>query len=116
MPRELRVWADESSAVSAWEVIFPTGRFSILISPELSRGFSGEGQMLQRLAGNESADALPAVKAALRWQARIDPDDVGARAGLQTKPGRIGPGHARQPRPGRLRPGPRRLLPPRASL
>lgn len=80
--RELRVWADESSAVSAWEVIFPTGRFSILISPELSRGFSGEGQMLQRLAGNESADALPAVKAALRWQARIDPDDVGARAGL----------------------------------
>lgn len=82
--RELRVWADESSAVSAWEVIFPTGRFSILISPELSRGFSGEGQMLQRLAGNESADALPAVKAALRWQARIDPDDVGARAGLTT--------------------------------
>jgi hypothetical protein len=81
--RELRVWADESSAVSAWEVIFPTGRFSILISPELSRGFSGEGQMLERLAGNESAGALPAVKAALRWQARIDPDDVGARAGLQ---------------------------------
>lgn len=82
--RELRVWADESSAVSAWEVIFPTGRFSILISPELSRGFSGEGQMLQRLAGNESVDALPAVKAALRWQARIDPNDISARAGLQT--------------------------------
>ena len=80
---ELRVWSDDRSAVSAWEVIFPTGRFSILISPELSRGFSGEGQMLKRLAGNESVDALPAVKAALRWQARIDPNDVGARAGLQ---------------------------------
>lgn len=81
--RELRVWAEESTAVSAWEVLFPTGRFTILISPELSRGFSGEGQMLERLAGNDSSAALPQVKAALRWQARIDPADVGARSGLR---------------------------------
>src|SRR6185369_9825744 len=81
--REMRVWADDSSAVSAWEIVFPTGRFSILISPELSRGFSGEGQMLQRLAGNDSTEALPQVKAALRWQARIDAADVGTRAGLE---------------------------------
>ena len=80
--RELKVWADESSAVSAWEVVFPTGRFSILISPELSRGFSGEGQMLERLASDDRADALPHVKAALRWQARIDVADVSARSGL----------------------------------
>jgi hypothetical protein len=81
--REMRVWADDSSAVSAWEIVFPTGRFSILISPELSRGFSGEGHMLQRLAGNDSTEALPQVKAALRWQARIDAADVGTRAGLK---------------------------------
>src|SRR5262249_4758971 len=81
--RELRVWADDNSAVSAWEVIFRTGRFSILISPELSRGFSGEGQMLERLSGKESSEALPQVKAALRWQARIDAGEVGTRAGLK---------------------------------
>jgi SWIM zinc finger len=81
--KELRVWGDDNSAVSGWEVLFPTGRFSILISPELSRGFSGEGQMLERLAGNESNDALPQVKAALRWQARIDAADVSARSGLK---------------------------------
>jgi hypothetical protein len=81
--RELRVWADDSSAVSAWEVIFATGRFSILISPELSRGFSGEGQMLQRLASDEANAALPQVRAALRWQARIDPADVSAKSGLK---------------------------------
>src|SRR5262245_13782205 len=81
---ELRVWADESSAVSAWEVLFPTGRFSILISPELSRGFSGEGQMLERLAGPGASAALPQVKAALRWQARIDTADVSACSGLKT--------------------------------
>jgi hypothetical protein len=80
--KELRVWAEDNSAVSAWEVIFATSRFLILISPELSRGFSGEGQMLERLAAGESAEALPQVKAALHWQARIDTADVSARSGL----------------------------------
>jgi hypothetical protein len=83
--KELRVWADDSAAVSAWEVLFPTGRFSILISPELSRGFSGEGQMLERLADNDSSAALPQVKAALRWQARIDAAEVSARSGLSAE-------------------------------
>jgi hypothetical protein len=82
--RELIVWASEDSAVSAWEVIFPTGRFSILISPELSRGFSGEGQMLERLASDAHTEALPLVKAALRWQARIDATEVSAKSGLTT--------------------------------
>jgi hypothetical protein len=83
--RELTVWASEDSAVSAWEVIFPTGRFTILISPELSRGFSGEGQMLERLSSDAGADALPHVRAALRWQARIDTAEVTVRSGLTTR-------------------------------
>lgn len=78
----MRVWADEGSEVSAWEVVFPTGRFSILISPELARGFSGEGQVLQRLAGKGWQDALPHVRAGLRWQARIDAQELSASAGL----------------------------------
>jgi hypothetical protein len=80
--RELRVWAAEGSAVSAWEVIFPVGRFCILISPEVIRGFSGEGQVLEQLAGKSGPDALPHVRSALRWQARIDAADVSARSGL----------------------------------
>jgi len=83
--KELRVWADDSAFVSAWEVVFPTGRFSILISPELSRGFSGEGQALERLAHHDSSAALPQVKAALRWQARIDAAEVSTRSGLKTE-------------------------------
>ncbi len=81
--KELQVWANDSN-VSAWEVVFPTGRFSILISPELARGFSGEGQMLERLANDAGPDALPRVKAALRRRARIDPAAVSAQAGLGT--------------------------------
>lgn len=80
--QKLCVWADESSAVSAWEVILARGRFSILISPEVTRGFSGEGQMLQRLAGSAGRDAVPQVRAALRWQARIDGGDLCRRHGL----------------------------------
>lgn len=81
---KLTIWASADSAVSAWEVIFPLGRFSILISPELSRGFSGEGQALERLASGGRADALPHVKASLRWQARIDLAEVCARSRLTT--------------------------------
>jgi hypothetical protein len=79
---QVRVWAQEGSDVSAWEVHFATGRFSILVSPELARGFSGEGQMLERLATRAGHDALPQVRSALRWQARIDAADVSARSGL----------------------------------
>jgi hypothetical protein len=82
--RELAVWASDDSVVSAWEVIFPAGRFSILISPELSRGFSGEGQMLEHLASDAHTEALPHVKAALRWQARINTAEVSAKSNLTT--------------------------------
>jgi hypothetical protein len=83
--REMTVWANSDADVSAWEVVFPTGRFSILISPEVSRGFSGEGQMLERLASETRGNGLPQVQASLRWQARVDAKDVCARSGLDPK-------------------------------
>lgn len=83
--RELRVWADEDSSVSAWEILFAAGRFSILISPEVARGFSGEGRMLQRLADKSALAALPQVRAALCWQTRIDVADVSAHTSLSLR-------------------------------
>ncbi|MBL8823001.1 MAG: SWIM zinc finger family protein [Planctomycetia bacterium] len=79
---ELHVWADANTEVSAWEVVFPTGRFTILISPELTRGFSGEGQVLQQLASSSCTEALPQVKAGLRWQSRIDVAEVSRQSSL----------------------------------
>ena len=46
----LRVWADEDSGVSGWEIQGAAGRFFALLSPEPYRGFSGEGQNLTQLA------------------------------------------------------------------
>jgi hypothetical protein len=83
--RELRVWADESSSVSAWEVDFPTSRFTVLISPEVSRGFSGEGQILARLTGKQWQNALPYVRSALRWQSRIDAGEMCAGTALSAE-------------------------------
>jgi hypothetical protein len=52
------------------------------VSPELNRGFSGEGQMLERLAGNDWQDALPRVSDALNWQSHIDPAEISGRSGI----------------------------------
>jgi hypothetical protein len=72
----LRVWADEASGVSAWEVRFPAGSFFLMISPEVYRGFSGEGQALSQLASPPPDAALAKVRAALKWQSQIDAEQL----------------------------------------
>jgi hypothetical protein len=77
----LRVWADDESGVTGWEVVLKAGRFFLMLSPEIFRGFSGEGQALSQLAGDRWQDALPRVQAALKWQTALDAatlsDDLG---------------------------------------
>lgn len=80
--QRLRVWSDGESGVSAWELIYETGRMWIAISPDVARGFSGEGQALEHLAGDEWESALHRVRAGLRWQSMLNPDDVAAQSGL----------------------------------
>lgn len=70
--KQLCVWSDDDSGTSAWEVVFEQGRFLLFLSPEIWRGFSGEGQQLERLAGNSWETALPYVRDALRGKGRID--------------------------------------------
>jgi hypothetical protein len=68
----LRVWADAETEVSGWEVYGPAGRFFLMLSPEVYRGFSGEGQLLEGLAQGVGQDLVSKVRAALRWQAQIE--------------------------------------------
>lgn len=70
--RSLRVWSDETAGTSAWEVNLERGRFLLVLSPEVSRGFSGEGQLLQQLASKDWETALPLIQANLKWQSNID--------------------------------------------
>ncbi len=79
----LAVWSGEETGTSAWEVRFPTERLLLMLSPELYRGFSGEGQVLETLAGNAWQGALSRMRAQLAWQARIDVQDLAGSTGLE---------------------------------
>ena len=72
--RSLRIYADDPSGAGAWELVLDEARFHLVVSPDVSRGFSGEGQVLSSLAGDRWADVLPRVRASLRWETRIDPE------------------------------------------
>jgi hypothetical protein len=69
----LRLYSD--GAASAWELASPDARFVLVVSPEPSRGFSGEGQALAALARDDDGGGatLAKVRAALAWQPRLDP-------------------------------------------
>ena len=75
----LRLYTD--GAASAWELSFPDARFVLVISPEPSRAFSGEGRVLGALASGGDA-ALPRVRAALAWQPRLDEGALAADLSL----------------------------------
>lgn len=80
--KSLKVWADDDSGASAWEVRYPQGSFFLMISPEVYRGFSGEGQVLSALARPPSDNAIAQVRASLKWQSRLDPNGLAASLGM----------------------------------
>lgn len=84
--RQLLIWYDEDSQTSGWDLRFDIGRFFALVSPELNRGFSGEGQMLSRLATGNWQDALLFVTESLNWQSQIDTARLAAQSGCGEGP------------------------------
>ncbi len=76
--------ADPSSApvASAWVLALPGARFTVALSPEKSRGFSGEGAVLHALAGAEVAEDADLVSALLAFEPRIDVAVLAGRAAL----------------------------------
>jgi SWIM zinc finger len=80
--KTLRIWFDEDAQTSGWEIDGEVGRYFALISPELNRGFSGEGQMLERLAVGDWQSALPHVADSLNWQSTIDPAGISLQSGI----------------------------------
>ncbi len=68
MPGSVRVLADEASGASAWELTLDEARFTLVLSPDSSRGFSGEGQALESLAESRWKAVLPRVHASLKWE------------------------------------------------
>jgi len=61
---QLDVFADHETGASGWVLSLPDSRFHVVLSPEVWRGFSGEGQALSTLA-RKNKEALPKVRAML---------------------------------------------------
>ncbi len=80
--RRVRLYGDPATGACAVVLDLQDARFELVLSPEVWRGLSGEGQALEALARREAiAGLLPKVHAALRWEGMIDPAELGRRAG-----------------------------------
>lgn len=88
MADQLRIFKDEITGATAWVLNFEDCQFHLVLSPEVWRGFSGEGQALTSLATREWEDALTQVQAQLTWHSVIDPQDLAKRADCSEKAAR----------------------------
>ncbi|CAL9338714.1 SWIM zinc finger family protein [Streptomyces sp. enrichment culture] len=82
-----RRWAQQDRTTPvAWEAALPGMRLTLLLSPHASRGFSGEGGVLDDLATGAARDT-DRVAELLAWEPKIDVADLSAQSGLE--PGRV---------------------------
>jgi len=85
--RGLRVYSPAVDATSlpvpsAWELDLGVARFTLTLSPERSRGFSGEGALLGALADDDLAADAELMSVLLAWSPRVDIGRISAEAGL----------------------------------
>lgn len=83
--RSLRAYAgpyDPHGATGVWELELEDARLLLTLSPESSRGFSGEGGVLWDLADDDSADDADLISALLAYEPRIEVADLAAQSGL----------------------------------
>jgi len=82
----LRVYAPGDSgnlpAPSAWELTLGKARFTLTISPEKYRGFTGEGALLGALSADTAAEDADLIGLLLGWGPAISLRELSASAGL----------------------------------
>ncbi|MET0238027.1 MAG: SWIM zinc finger family protein [Kibdelosporangium sp.] len=67
---------------SAWELALPGMTFVLVLSPEVNRGFSGEGAVLDFLAGDQVPEDAELIGGLLEFEPRVEPDLLSERSGL----------------------------------
>ena len=80
----LQIWVDQDSSVSAWIVANPSGTLMLMLSPDVDRGFSGEGQALEALSASQSQQLLPAIRAQLKWQDALSIRELAQAASIDS--------------------------------
>ena len=80
----LRIWVDRDSHVSAWIVGNPSGTLMLMLSPDVERGFSGEGQALQEISASEGRQHLASIRAQLKWQDALRVQELANEASIDS--------------------------------
>ena len=80
----LRVYAVAGEGSTGWQLDVPGARLTLVLSPDVWRGFSGEGRALHRLADAASAGSAAAVRGALGWEPRLSVELLGEATGLSS--------------------------------
>jgi hypothetical protein len=78
----LRLYALGGDGSTGWQLDVPGGRLTIVLSPEVWRGFSGEGRALHRLAAGAGSASVAGVRAALGWEPRLGVEALAERTRL----------------------------------
>ena len=85
--RALRVYGPvvgrgAAPSASAWELDLPGMRLVLVLSPEVRRGFSGEGAVLDALAADEVEADAELIGMLLAFEPRVEVDLLAERSGL----------------------------------
>lgn len=78
--KAVEVW--HARGVTTWKIELPGCTFVATFSPEIYRGFSGEGQTLKGLATGGWENAIDQVRSMLRWQGTIDSAELAKNRNL----------------------------------
>ncbi len=79
--QELSIFVDAQNTTSAWVLSFGDLRFTLVLSEETWRGFSGEGKLLKDIASSSGEQILNKVKASLNWQESISAKELSSDLG-----------------------------------
>lgn len=77
--KTLTLYADPQQQASAWCLDFGSMRLTLVLSAEVWRGFSGEGQALHALVLADDSRPVSAVRAQLNWQDALRADALAAQ-------------------------------------
>lgn len=80
--KTLRVYGPGDAASSAWELELPGMRYTLVLSPERWRGFSGEGAVLDDLATDEAENDADVVGMLLNFEPEVEIGLLADRAGI----------------------------------
>lgn len=81
----LRIFTNKPGSAASWLIDAGPYRLEFVISAATYRGFSGEGQLLTDLVTAESDPFIPAVRAALNWQSRIETAQLASHCGTTSE-------------------------------